>query len=377
MTRSQTLLAALFAVVAVAVAAGTATTPSGMAADAAGRGSILYLKGGNLWVASPDGQVKRGIRHTGRFESASQSDGGTIVALRGVDLHRLDRAGRPLNKPFTTAYRTRRILPAYNGPFSPEISPDGKKVAYTYSFVASHFDPTCMCTRTSPSMNTSYTWSNRFTDSPERVFGLVRFHANASWIDNRSTLSATQFLYDFAGNVMDALVVDKLGGGPDSYANWFSGCMAGCDSVQTLQLYRYDEAEMTRQKDKVVVVSGKLNGLADGSRMQIHRMAGPPPAIPPTFCQISATSGKLEQPHVVAGRKVAGLGGRTGHLGRRGRQHVRPDRSSLRAEEAARDPWRLQARLGAGAAVSYAPRPLSGAAGAFTAFTYATRGSQR
>ena len=296
MTRSQTLLVALFAVVAVAVAAGTATTPSGAAAELAAQGSILYLKGGKLWVASPDGRVKRRIRHKGRFESASQSDGGTIVALRGVDLHRLDRTGRSLNKPFTTAFRTSRVLPAYNGPFSPEISPDGKKVAYTYSFVASYFDQTCMCNRTSPSMNTSYTWSNRFTDAPERVFGLVRFHANASWIDNRSTLSATQFLYDYAGNVMDALVVDKLGGGPDSYANWFSGCMAGCDSVQTLELYRYDEAEMTRQKDKVVVISGKLDGLADGSRMQIHRMAGPPPAIPPTFCQISATSGKLSSP---------------------------------------------------------------------------------
>ena len=96
-------------------------------------------------------------------------------------------------------------------------------------------------------MNTSYTWANRFTDSPERVFGLVRFHSNASWIDNRTTLSTTQHLYDYAGNVMDAVGLDRLGGGPDSYTNWFSGCMAGCDSVQTLELYRYDEAEMTRQ----------------------------------------------------------------------------------------------------------------------------------
>ena len=52
MTRSQTLLAALFAVVAVAVAAGTATTPSGTAASGAAPGSILYLKGGKLWITS-------------------------------------------------------------------------------------------------------------------------------------------------------------------------------------------------------------------------------------------------------------------------------------------------------------------------------------
>lgn len=301
MTRSQTLHGVAVAVLVAAVVAGAATrtaaaTPTAATAQAATPGSILYLRGGKLWVASPDGRVKRKVPHTGRFESASQADNGTIVALRGVDLYRLNRGGKALNKPFTTAFRTSSLTPAFNGPFSPEISPDGTKVAYTYSLIASNFDPACQCNRISPSMNTSYTWANRFTDAPERVFGLVRFHSNASWIDGRTTLSTTQHLFDFAGNVMDAVGIDRLGGGPDSYTNWFSGCMAGCDSVQTLELYRFDEAEMTRQRDKVVVVSGQLNGMADGSRLQIHRLAGLPPAIPPTFCQIAATSGKLQSP---------------------------------------------------------------------------------
>ena len=299
MAPSRALLGALAILVVAALAAG-ATTRTAAAeengAAARSAGSILYLKGGKLWVASPDGRAKRRISHAGRFESASQSDNGTVVALRGVDLYRLNRQGKLLNKPFTTAFRTHPVTPAFNGPFSPEISPDGKRVAYTYSFIASHFDPACQCNRVSPSMNTSYTWANRFTDAPERVFGLVRFHSNASWIDNRTTLSTTQHLYDYAGNVMDAVGVDRLGGGPDSYSNWFSGCMAGCDSVQTLQMYRFDEAEMTRQKDKLVFVSGTLNGKADGSRLQIHRMAGLPPKIPPTFCQVTATNGKFSSP---------------------------------------------------------------------------------
>src|SRR5919112_5114800 len=191
MTPSHALLGALAALVAAGLAAGiairpAAAEPSGVAAPAAG--SILYLKGGKLWVAGSDGRAKRRIGHTGRYESASQADNGTIVALRGVDLYRLNRRGRLLNKPFPTAFRTHPVTPAFNGPFSPEISPDGRTVAYTYSFIASHFDPACQCNRISPSMNTSYTRSDRFTDAPERVFGLVRFHSNASWIDNRTTL---------------------------------------------------------------------------------------------------------------------------------------------------------------------------------------------
>jgi hypothetical protein len=292
----------VIAVLAIAFLTGSSTaaaTPARgteTAVAAAGAGSILYLKGGKLWVGSPDGRVRRRVPHAGSFDNPSQADNGTIVAQRGIYFHRLNRRGKLLNKPITTAFRTNPILPAFNGPFSPEVSPDGTKIAYTYSFVASHFDPVCACYRTSPSMNTSYTYSNRFVERPEQIFGSARFHSNASWIDSRSVLATTEHLYDYAGNVMDSVAVDTLGGGPNSFRNWFSECVEGCNDIQTLRMYRLDEGEMTRQRDKLVFTAGELDGPASGSRMFIYRMKGAPPAAPGNPCHVTGPSGKFTSP---------------------------------------------------------------------------------
>jgi hypothetical protein len=296
-SRRHLLATALGTALVCMLSAGSADArPQVAAAANAGAGSILYLKGGKLWVASPDGRVKRRVRHAGRFDNPSQADNGIVVAQRGINLYRMNRRGRLLNKPITTAFRTNPILPAFNGPFWPEVSPDGTKIAYTYAFTAAHFDFGCMCSLVSPSLNTAYTWANRFTDDPAKTFGLARFYSRASWIDNRQVLGTTEHLFDYGGNVLNSVAVDPLGGGEDSYRTWFSNCVAGCDDLLTLQLYRLAEGEMTRQRDKLVFVSGALNGSADGSTMQIHPMTGMPPAIPPAFCEIGGASGRFTSP---------------------------------------------------------------------------------
>jgi hypothetical protein len=295
-TRWSGALALVAGIGALLVTAPADARPDGGNAAVARAGSIVYVKGGKLWVASADGRVKRRVRHAGRFENPSQADNGTVVAQRGISLYRMNRRGRLLNKPITTAFRTNSILPAFHGPLWPEVSPDARKIAYTYSFTAAHYDPACNCNRVSPSLNTAYTYADRFVERPETTFGLARFYAKASWIDNRQVLGTTQHLFDYAGNVLNSVVVDPLGGGQDSYRTWFSACMAGCDDLLTLQMHRLDEGEMTRQKDKLVFVSGPLNGAADGSQLQIHRLAGLPPAIPPGFCQISGPNGKFSSP---------------------------------------------------------------------------------
>ena len=317
-TRRVAPLIAL-AAAAVALAPAVAAAPAEAAGAAAVPGSILYAKGGKLWITSPDGVRKRRVAHAGSFDNPSQADSGTIVAQRGINLYRMNRRGRLLNKPITTAFRTNPILPAFQGPFWPEVSPDGTRIAYTYSFTAAHFDFGCMCTLVSPSLNTSYTWANRFVDDPAKTFGLARFYARASWIDNRRVLGTTEHLFNYAGNVLDSVAIDPLGGGEDSYGAWFSNCVAGCDSLSTLEMYRLAEGEMTRQRDKLVFVSGPLHGSADGSRMQIHRMSGMPPAIPPTFCEIGGPNGRFTSPTWSPdGRSLAWADGRGVWVGRVG-----------------------------------------------------------
>jgi hypothetical protein len=293
--RGGVRMSALLALTSLAGALAASSAPAGGTGPevtAAGAGSILYLKGGKLWVASPDGRVKRRVPHTGTFDFPSQADNGTIVAQRGINFHRLSRSGKELNKPITTAFRTNPILPAYDGPFWPEVSPDGTTIAYTYSFVASHFDPDCNCQRTSPSLNTSYTPANRFAEKPN----IFRFYAHASWIDNRTVLGTTEHIYDYGGNGLNSVAVDPLGGGDDSYRTWFSECVSGCDDIQTLRMYRVDEGEMTRQRDKLVFTAGDLGGPASGKRLFIYRTKGAPPKLPAGPCHVTGPNGKFTSP---------------------------------------------------------------------------------
>jgi WD40-like Beta Propeller Repeat len=266
------------------------------AAHAALSGTILYRKSGQLWIATPDGKQKRAIPKSRGLESPSQDDRGNIVAQRGVNLYRLDRRGRLLNKPFTTPFRTNPVVAAFNGPFSPEVSPDGKTIAYTYSYTDSVFDPACNCVVTQPSFNTSYTSSRVPTNSPNGGVGLARMYSRASWIDSRRVRFTTEHLYNFAGTVLDQVAIDTLGGGEDSYERWFSECV-NCTDIQTLQLYPLDEGEMTRRHDKLVFVSGPLGTKTTGATLLVYALGpGMPPGIPQHFCTVSGPNGKFSSP---------------------------------------------------------------------------------
>ena len=283
---------AVAAAVAACVGAAALADPAAQAAS----GSIVYRKAGRLWVAGPDGKRARAIPRTRGMENPSQDDRGLIVAQRGTMLHRVDRRGRARNRPFTTPFRTSSLLPAVKGPFWPEVSPDGRHIAYTYSLTASSFDPACSCYRVTPSLNTTFTRADRPTQDPAPSLGLSRRYSKASWIDNRRVLMTTESLYDFAGNVLDPVAIDTLGGGRDSYARWFAECL-GCESLQTLELYPLDEGEMARTGDRMAFVAGPLNSRQPGSELFLYPLPpGTPPAIPQHFCRVTGPNGRFSSP---------------------------------------------------------------------------------
>jgi hypothetical protein len=109
--------------------AGAAALALAAAAPAvASADSILYVRAGDLFLSSPDGARTFQVTATGGWEYASQSDDGSvIVASRSRRLFVLDRTGGVV-----------RELPTvigsiwWQGPFEPQVSPDGRHVAYQY-----------------------------------------------------------------------------------------------------------------------------------------------------------------------------------------------------------------------------------------------------
>jgi hypothetical protein len=153
-----------------------------LAAPAASADSIAYIKDGNVWLSTPDGSRQFQVTSSGAYADVSQADDGTMIALTGVRLHRLDRMGNVL-ADFDTPVSDTRPAPskAFYGPFEPAISPDGTKVAYTYYYMTQSQSPTCFpptCVTTINEGGTGYSYADRQTGWDEP--GLATTRAGAT-----------------------------------------------------------------------------------------------------------------------------------------------------------------------------------------------------
>jgi hypothetical protein len=176
----------------VALAACAVTAPAAQA------DSVAYIKGGNVFLSTTDGSRQYQVTSDGGYSTVSQADSGRMVALRGDKLRHLERDGRVIAEIATPVSTTVDPSMAFKGPFDPEISPDGRRVAYTYYWQYTGYDPYCNITNDCSVKRlyhgTGFTDPNRLTAWDEPGFLRRSGWIDASWVDNSTVLLSNPYI---------------------------------------------------------------------------------------------------------------------------------------------------------------------------------------
>lgn len=214
--------------IAVAVAACLAA-PTAAQAD-----SIVYLKGGDVWLAEGDGSGQYQVTTGGGYGSPSQADDGTIVARHHEEIVRMKQNGTVLSRfdpPDTTDSAGQHVGGV---PASVTVSPDGSKVAYTYSHANCPVGVSCGVRYV-----TAYSHSDRAT--PVETFGKL-YRRSPSWVSNDRLLAFNGYL--------EQVNYDSPGGGDDSDVHWFDDHEMFDPSTDL------GDGELSRQGDRFAAVRG-------------------------------------------------------------------------------------------------------------------------
>ena len=250
---------------AIALAA-LAISPAVAAAD-----SIVYVKDSNVWLAKPDGTGKYQVTTDGTAEhpylSPSQADDGTIAVGHGERILRMRQNGEVLNELDPPALMNSVSHPMDGVPVDVAISPDGKKIAYSFVGYECPIGASC-----GTRYVTGIIPSDRFSAAP--TYGSSYFH-NPSWVTNSRILNS--------GGFGSHINIQDLNTEP---YNWVT------DMETDL-----GDAEVTRQGDKLVAVRGY------GSSTHIvwyhvngNVLSGGKPPAPDAFCQTGEQAG-FDQPN--------------------------------------------------------------------------------
>ena len=206
--------------------------------------SIAFIKGGDVWLATPDGARQQQVTHTGTYSYVSQADDGTMIALApGERLHKLSRDRRGARRLHDLRLATAGPVSRFQGPFDPEISPDGSKVAFEWFNDSYENAPGCSETTVPPCQvytqrqGVGVSSSGGYT-GPE-AYGLMTGWIYPHWLSNDTLLRSS------SGAVFnDDAVITPLGGAVDP---WFF------DDQQGLGV---DDVELSRDLSTVVGIAG-------------------------------------------------------------------------------------------------------------------------
>jgi hypothetical protein len=155
-------------------------------AASASASSLVYINGGNIWLANPDGSGQYQVTLDGTvaepFSSPTQANDGTIEAERGNKIYRMTQNGTLLNPPFSTS--------ALGTPLDPVITPDGSKVSFwSVTSVDPCYPFRCIAVAVSSQVSYADHWVNPSTFNPSWE-GWSSF-SNSAWLGNSRELLFT------------------------------------------------------------------------------------------------------------------------------------------------------------------------------------------
>jgi hypothetical protein len=247
----------------------------GLLTPAAQADSIVYLKGGNVWIAGPDGSGARQFTHHAYgWSSPSEADDGTIVAAGGLqrvnpggtdsdgssELYRFRGDGNQIGGAIPTygSYSS-PSCPAYP-PVSVRVSPDASKIAYGI-YACGDFGH--MVALWTPSTATGLSF-------PNQTQGQVDF-TDPAWIDN-STFSISHSGPPVFGAHWG---VHSIGDGDNVGAGW-SESQSPMDTMTA-------NAVMSRSGKEAVVFFNDAHDWTDGKPRNVRLVLYENPTMPSDF----------------------------------------------------------------------------------------------
>lgn len=244
----------------LAALAAAIAFPAAAAAD-----SIVFVKGGNVHVY--EGNEARAITSGGNWESASQTDDGTIVAVRtspgasgghmNRSVIRLTRDGEQIGGPGVPV----RPDSSQNGPFDAKVSPDGTRVAFwKLAPTVSDYPIAVLAPTDDP---TAYETENFYS---------LTGHWKPFWAS-----SATAVLFRQQGYPR----VSTYTFGDQFSTPWFGN----------------DEQTPTQAGGDISADGTRMVTVLDGAQeLWLFELSGPPPAAPTPKCKLSSPAGTFASP---------------------------------------------------------------------------------